>query len=102
MTKSKPQFKRWYSSRDFECDKKANIVLIGAGWWAQGWHLPHLHRNEEVTISAIVGEYQYMYDLLEEQFTLSMCAVVSMNALSSRVQFINGAIRDCSLFNNLT
>lgn len=60
MAKSKPQFKRWYSSRDFECDKKASIVLIGAGWWAQGWHLPHLHRNEEVTISAIVGEYQYM------------------------------------------
>lgn len=60
MAKPKPQFKRWYSSRDFECDKKASIVLIGAGWWAQGWHLPHLHRNEEVTISAIVGEYQYM------------------------------------------
>jgi hypothetical protein len=34
----------------------ANIVLIGAGWWSQGWHLPHLHRNEKVNISAIVGE----------------------------------------------
>lgn len=33
----------------------ANIVLIGAGWWSQGWHLPHLHRNEKVTIAAIVG-----------------------------------------------
>lgn len=34
--------------------KKANIALIGAGWWSQGWHLPHLHRNEHVTIVAIV------------------------------------------------
>ena len=34
----------------------ANIVLVGAGWWSQGWHLPQLARNEKVTISAIVGE----------------------------------------------
>ena len=53
---AKPQFKRWYSSQDFSCGTKASIVLVGAGWWSQGWHLPHLHRNEEVTISAIVGE----------------------------------------------
>ncbi|KAL9178338.1 hypothetical protein ACHAXT_001766 [Thalassiosira profunda] len=32
----------------------ANIVLVGAGWWSQGWHLPQLARNEKVTISAIV------------------------------------------------
>ncbi|KAL3768517.1 hypothetical protein ACHAW5_006713 [Stephanodiscus triporus] len=32
----------------------ANLVLIGAGWWGQGWHLPHMHRNERVNISAIV------------------------------------------------
>ncbi|KAL7470841.1 hypothetical protein ACHAXS_011121, partial [Conticribra weissflogii] len=32
----------------------ANIALIGAGWWSQGWHLPHLDRNEKVKISAIV------------------------------------------------
>eukprot|EP00984_Skeletonema_dohrnii_P006164 scaffold2199_cov120-Skeletonema_dohrnii-CCMP3373.AAC.5 len=54
ITMAKPQLKRWYSSRDSSCSTKANIVLIGAGWWSQGWHLPHLHRNEEVTISAIV------------------------------------------------
>jgi hypothetical protein len=34
----------------------ANVVLIGAGWWGQGWHLPHLQRNERVNIIAIVGE----------------------------------------------
>jgi len=37
-----------------ESTSTANVVLIGAGWWSQGWHLPHLHRNERVKISAIV------------------------------------------------
>eukprot|EP01043_Picozoa_sp_COSAG02_P030048 COSAG02_NODE_1900_length_10458_cov_4.285838_4_plen_394_part_00 len=32
----------------------ARIVLIGAGWWSQGWHLPHLHRNPKAKIVAIV------------------------------------------------
>jgi len=30
------------------------IAVCGAGWWAQGWHLPHLHRNPRATIVAIV------------------------------------------------
>ena len=34
--------------------KIANIVVIGAGWWSQGWHLPHLGRNSNVRIAAIV------------------------------------------------
>jgi len=37
-----------------ECPKKARVVVCGAGWWAQGWHLPHLHRNPEAEIAAIV------------------------------------------------
>ena len=24
---------------------KARVVVLGAGWWTQGWHLPHLHRH---------------------------------------------------------
>jgi predicted dehydrogenase len=32
----------------------ANIAVIGAGWWSQGWHLPHLHRNDHVKLAAIV------------------------------------------------
>lgn len=34
--------------------KAANIVLVGAGWWSQGWHLPHLQRNPKAKIAAIV------------------------------------------------
>ena len=33
----------------------ARIAVIGAGWWAQGWHLPHLAANApRVEIAAIV------------------------------------------------
>lgn len=32
----------------------ARICLCGAGWWAQGWHLPQLHRNPLAVIVAIV------------------------------------------------
>jgi predicted dehydrogenase len=35
-------------------DKKANIALIGAGWWSQGWHLPCLDRSKDVNLVAIV------------------------------------------------
>ena len=34
--------------------RKANIAVIGSGWWSQGWHLPQLHRNERVNLAAIV------------------------------------------------
>jgi S-adenosylmethionine:diacylglycerol 3-amino-3-carboxypropyl transferase len=32
----------------------ARIVVIGTGWWGQGWHLPHLHRNPNSVVAAIV------------------------------------------------
>lgn len=32
----------------------AKIVVIGAGWWSQGWHLPHLHRNPRAQLVAVV------------------------------------------------
>ena len=32
----------------------ARIAVLGAGWWAQGWHLPDLHTNPQTTIAAIV------------------------------------------------
>ena len=25
--------------------QKANIAVIGAGWWSQGWHIPQISRN---------------------------------------------------------
>ena len=32
----------------------ANIAVIGAGWWSQGWHLPVLHNNPRSNLVAIV------------------------------------------------
>ena len=34
--------------------RPARIAVVGAGWWSQGWHLPHLHRNSKASIAAIV------------------------------------------------
>ena len=36
-------------------ERRARIAVLGAGWWSQGWHLPHLSRNSEVVIAAIIG-----------------------------------------------
>ena len=33
---------------------KAKVVVLGAGWWTQGWHLPHLHRHPDAEIVAVV------------------------------------------------
>ena len=32
----------------------AKIVVIGAGWWSQGWHIPQLHRNARAQLVAVV------------------------------------------------
>jgi hypothetical protein len=39
--------------------EKANIAVIGAGWWSQGWHIPHLHRNPGAHLTAIVDSAQH-------------------------------------------
>lgn len=42
-----------------EVGRKANIALIGAGWWSQGWHLPSLDSNEKVNLVAIVDKSEH-------------------------------------------
>jgi len=34
--------------------QQVHIAVIGAGWWSQGWHLPHLSKNPASKIAAIV------------------------------------------------
>lgn len=86
-TMTKPP-SRWYSSRESSfCETKASIVLIGAGWWSQGWHLPHLHRNEEVTISAIVDSSPQPTSSLNPNLE-------SLTALATRYS--------CPIFHSLT
>ena len=33
---------------------QARVAVIGAAWWSQGWHLPHLFRNPNAEIAAIM------------------------------------------------
>ena len=42
------------SSSTPEQKSVANVAVIGLGWWAQGWHLPHLHRNPRANLVGIV------------------------------------------------
>lgn len=32
---------------------RARIAVVGAGWWGQGWHIPHLSRHPGVELVAI-------------------------------------------------
>ena len=32
----------------------ARLAVLGAGWWSQGWHLPHLDRHPHAVVAAIV------------------------------------------------
>lgn len=36
-------------------DRKANIAIIGCGWWTQGWHCPGLDENEGANLMALVN-----------------------------------------------
>lgn len=45
---------RRFTSSTTDGDRKARIAVVGAGWWAQGWHIPHLFRNKRVELAAIV------------------------------------------------
>lgn len=33
---------------------RAQIAVIGTGWWSQGWHIPSLHENEACILKAVV------------------------------------------------
>ena len=34
--------------------RRARVALVGAGGWAQGWHLPNLHARQDAEIAALV------------------------------------------------
>ena len=34
--------------------RRARVAVCGAGWWSQGWHIPHLHRHPRAELVAIV------------------------------------------------
>mmetsp|Transcript_8108 Transcript_8108/g.17556 ORF Transcript_8108/g.17556 Transcript_8108/m.17556 type:complete len:586 (+) Transcript_8108:157-1914(+) len=51
----------------------AQIAVIGCGWWAQGWHLPHLAANApRVKIAAIVDSSKTPVSTLSSSPLLSL------------------------------
>eukprot|EP00563_Minutocellus_polymorphus_P000255 CAMPEP_0181026852 /NCGR_PEP_ID=MMETSP1070-20121207/3861_1 /TAXON_ID=265543 /ORGANISM="Minutocellus polymorphus, Strain NH13" /LENGTH=397 /DNA_ID=CAMNT_0023104073 /DNA_START=335 /DNA_END=1528 /DNA_ORIENTATION=- len=45
--------------------RKANIAVIGAGWWSQGWHIPQLSRNKDrCNLVAIVDSSPHPHSTL--------------------------------------
>ena len=40
-------------------NRVARIAIIGCGWWAQGWHIPHLLQNDGVVICALVDKVKH-------------------------------------------
>ena len=67
------------ASKQIRASSRARIAVVGAGAWAQGWHLPHLHTNEDAEIAAIIGpfvdsranykpgDYKSMEEIMEEE-----------------------------------
>ena len=44
----------------------ARIAVCGAGWWSQGWHLPHLSRRPDAHIVAIVEPMAFPRSAIKE------------------------------------
>ena len=44
----------------------ARIAVCGAGWWSQGWHLPHLSRQPDARIVAIVEPMAFPRSAINE------------------------------------
>ena len=86
---------------------QANVVVIGAGWWSQGWHLPHLHRNERARISAIVGERAGVIvlptTLLSSTLTLTLSTADSSphpkSNLNPDLESLQSLAKKCEFFN---
>ena len=66
--------------------KTARIAVVGAGWWSQGWHLPHLGRNAKCELAAIVDPTAHPKSNLNPEME-------SLTQLSERY--------DCSTFSSL-
>ena len=46
---------------------KVRVAVLGAGWWSQGWHLPHLAKNERVELVAIVEPSKHIKSSLNDK-----------------------------------
>ena len=70
---------------------EANIALIGAGWWSQGWHLPALSNNPHANIIAIVDASEHPQSNLnpELESLASLGSKYGTQTFSSTTEMLN-------------
>ena len=73
--------------------------MVGAGWWAQGWHLPHLHNNPNAEIAAIVDPTPHPQSPLASLTGVRMLSVSDLSQKYAAPSFVSlgdalGAIKD--------
>jgi hypothetical protein len=72
--------------------EKANIAVIGAGWWSQGWHIPHLHRNPGANLTAIVDSSPHPKSSLNPN--LEPLSVLSDKYAATAFSSVSDLLRD--------
>lgn len=73
--------------------KRARIAVVGAGWWSQVAHLPHLQRNLESDITAIVEPCPAPRSTLKKdmQTTEELATLYGVPVLSTVEEFLESA-----------
>ncbi|KAL7556774.1 hypothetical protein ACA910_005217 [Epithemia clementina (nom. ined.)] len=62
----------------------ANIAVVGAGWWGQGWHIPCLHRNPHAHLLAVVDQNSHPQSDMNRDFDNSSNNLVSLVEIQQR------------------
>ena len=52
--------------------KKAKIGVIGAGWWATEFHIPHLKERDDVELTSVCKLEEDELNLSKKSLDLSM------------------------------
>ena len=60
---------------------KAKIGVIGAGWWATEYHIPHLKEREDVELTSVCKIEENELDFLKNKFGFKYASTNYLEAL---------------------
>lgn len=55
-----------FSNESAGSESQARIAVVGCGWWSQGWHIPHLHRNNNARLVGFCDPSEVISSVLKE------------------------------------